>query len=253
MTHLALIFTIAVSALTSAAPLQPRRLPPNEAYINFGVNTVQADPIDYEKAVYVTYDFGRILPLVNATIETPNTTVTAFYKLNNVVTSVPLFNTDTSFNSPHVYIRGKTATGPLSFWFSAQVGSNAPVYDSSSGDNFNFFIHGGVIKFLKGYTSTVSGALKAATPLGIRMMMLRGVPVQTVTAFWIASDQSGQGAVYDARYVTRNGLVTSVYTVTIPAEQVVPGELQVYFSCKTAIGSSWDSAYGKNWRFTVSA
>ncbi|KAI8854692.1 hypothetical protein BC829DRAFT_486046 [Chytridium lagenaria] len=254
MTPISLLLTLVASAaMSTAAPLEPT--------IDFGVDFVNAAPIDFEDGVFVTYDLQRILPLANASVDTANTTVTAYYKLNNAVTSVPLLSTNAdALNRPYLYIPSHTAMGPLSFWFSAQVGSSAPVFDSAYGKNFNFVIHGGVIKFNTGSNSAVSGALKAGTPLGIAYDPARSPctvkpdePTQTITAHWISNGQSGEGVVYDAHFVTRHGLVKTESTVTIPAEKVVAGELQVFFSCQTALGSAWDSSFGKNWRFTVTA
>ncbi|KAI8841720.1 hypothetical protein BC829DRAFT_492465 [Chytridium lagenaria] len=255
MTPISLLLTLVASAVMStAAPLEPT--------IDFGVDFVNAAPIDFEDGVFVTYDLKRILPLVNASVDTVSQHHRdRYYKLNNAVTSVPLLSTNAdALNRPYLYIPSHTATGPLSFWFSAQVGSNAPVYDSAFGKNFNFVIHGGIIKFNTDSKSVVDGSLKAGTPVGIAYDPARSPctvkpdeATQTITAHWISNGQSGEGVVYDAHYVSRNGLVKTESTVTIPAEKVVAGELQVFFSCQTAIGSAWDSSFGKNWRFTVTA
>ncbi|KAI8847139.1 hypothetical protein BC829DRAFT_418575 [Chytridium lagenaria] len=226
MTPISLLLTLVASAVMStAAPLERRRVPPpTKPPLTLALTLLTRLPSTLRT---------RILPLVNASVDTANTTVTAYYKLNNAVTSVPLLsNNADALNRPYLYIPSHTATGRF----------KRPVYDSASGKNFNFVIHGGIIKFNTDSKSVVEGSLKAGTPVGIAYDPAR-------SPCTVKPDEATQT-------ITATGSPTvnlTESTVTIPAEKVVAGELQVFFSCQTAIGSAWDSAFGKNWRFTVTA
>ncbi|KAJ3214110.1 hypothetical protein HDU67_002066 [Dinochytrium kinnereticum] len=270
MTPIALLltsFALLASFVVTALPLSPRSTF-DQAYIVFSFDNVnhESPHIGLTDTIYVRYELSRILGRCGATATTPNTTVTAFHAFNSKTPlTTTLLSTSSSINNPYITIPPGSGAGELSFWFSCTMNGSEPVWDSDYGKNFKFTVFGGMVEFQKDSKITVSGEIKAGEPVGITYDVARSPcvvkkddPVHSVEAHWMFNNQvgdthSGKGLVYNSRWVTRNGLVTNVYNVTIPATTVVEGELQVFFSCQTSLGGGWDSDFGKNWRFQVKA
>ncbi|KAJ3316884.1 hypothetical protein HDU76_001502 [Blyttiomyces sp. JEL0837] len=248
------------STTSSTSSPTPTFVPSNTKYINFYKdNSIVADPnIALSDLIHANYDIDRVLPSCGATVNTPNTQVYAYYSINNgPVVTQKLVDTNPRpiLRNQDILIQPPSGPGDLAFWFACVVNNGSPKYDSNYSKNYHFTINGAQLSFDSKFSTATLGSLKASEPVWIKYDVARvgkvcgagavGDNTLTVQAFWrFNSGSTSQATIF------ANGVQNPV---VIPSGSSVAGTLAVWFYCKTASASGYDSNFGANWNFGVSA
>ncbi|KAJ3092527.1 hypothetical protein HDU96_002686 [Phlyctochytrium bullatum] len=261
----------ALAPVATAVPVAPRdahdAVPTTHLYFRKDFTQSASGDIGYDDEVQVHYDLDRAFKIYGATLDTPETTITAFYSLNNApAVNFTLFDNSRapSLASPLLVLSAQHALGTLSLWFTCKTGTRPAKYDSAYGKNYNFQLSGTVLAFNKDFTTSQTGQpLKAGRAIEIRYDPARmpckvqqGNETAVVQAYALSRmgpQYAWNATVYWQGYDAGRGLVKETAKAVIPPACVVAGEMWVYFECETTLETGFDSAYGRNWRFEVAA
>ncbi|KAJ3316598.1 hypothetical protein HDU76_001679 [Blyttiomyces sp. JEL0837] len=260
-----LFAVLAGSTFATASPISARSN--GVSYINFYKQwqQVASNDIQATDKIVVNYDLDRVLPLCNATVNTPNTTVTAFYQIHGQVNSLVLLDTHPSpvYQNQTFTIPALQGPGDLQFWFSCASNSSAPKYDSNLGNNYHFNVNGAQLYFAPDFTTITTGTVQAGEPVLVQYNITRVQKIcptdathfdLTITGnYQVNNGAVTQFPIYSQQYAFHSGPIHSYSEGVIPASAVSSGSISFWFTCQSGIASGYDSNFGKNWVFGVSA
>ncbi|KAJ3332791.1 hypothetical protein HDU76_013119 [Blyttiomyces sp. JEL0837] len=264
-----IFFLVAAANLATASPIHIKaRSSAAERvnYINFLNNwelSVPNPDLDATDRIVVYYDLDRILPLCNATINTPNTLVTAFYQIRGQTTSTVLLDTHPTpiLQNDNFAIPSLTGPGDLAMWFSCATDGSAPKFDSNMGKNYHFNIDGAMLYFAQDFTTITTGKLLEGDPILVQYditRMSKMCPTDdmhfdlAITGYYKFNNSPiTQFPVYYQGYAFHAGPLHEYSEAVITSAITVPGQLSIWFSCQSGLGSGWDSNFGKNWNFQI--
>ncbi|KAJ3327840.1 hypothetical protein HDU76_011024 [Blyttiomyces sp. JEL0837] len=211
----------------------------------------------------------------------PNTTVTAFYQINGQVTSTVLLDTHPTpiYKKDDYVIPPLSGLGDLAMWFTCATNGSAPKYDSKYGANYHFNIDGAMLYFKEDFNTITTGSVRIGDPVLVQYNITRVAKIcptddthftaknntvlnksnhekqdLTITGNYQINDgQVSTFPIYQQSYNFHSGPQKQYTEGVIEGAVITPGKLAIWFSCQSAIASGWDSNFGKNWVFPISA
>ncbi|KAJ3301730.1 hypothetical protein HDV03_000465 [Kappamyces sp. JEL0829] len=227
-----------------------------------------SQPLIEGDQVTVVYDMARAKCDHAYVYGTDTQTVTGFRAVNRNFnsTATDIISQAPSVGAPLVYHTPTftAVAGVYDFWFLCSSEANS-VYDSNQGANWVVTAAPAkTIAFHADFTTTVSGPLAKGDTVRVVYDLARadekrcpryathGAETFGVTLYWALNNQ----------FTSDNHATRIVYTPSPGSPQVYttplisldqPGDLQLWFVCGSEAGGSWDSNFGSNYHFHISA